>query len=501
MGFLRPLSPDDQGRRRFQVLSPVDQTDTGSFTCASPADVDAAMARARAVQPAWAQTPIKDRAALMQNALKLLIERQEDYLKILISDTGRTEMETRFMEILATCDVMNFYGRRAHKILKDDRPGLHLLRTKRASIAYRPMGVVAVISPWNGPFILSINPTIQAVLAGNAVLIKPSEVTPWSASLVQTLFEDAGFPKGLVQVLLGDGDTGKALIDALPDKVSFTGSVDTGRTVGRSCGEKLIPCTLELGGKDAMIICADAPMERAIGGAVFGSLMNAGQYCSGTERIYVVREVAETFIQGVVEKVAAIQLGRDIGPFIFEPQLDLVEKQVNDAVAAGARVLTGGQRAGSFFQPTVLVDVTHQMDVMTEETFGPILPILIVEDEEEAIRMANDCRFGLGAAIWTQDKAKGERMGRRLNAGSVIINDAAVAYGALEVPFGGRKESGVGSVNGANGLRNFCHAQPILTERLGPKEERVWYPFTPEKVDGIKQAVAWIWGTPIRWLM
>ena len=501
MAWLRPDEPDEAGRRRFRVLTPGTGEDTGQLVCANADDVHAAMARARAAQALWADVTVPERVRLMSAALQCIVDHAEDYVAELRRDTHRVELETLFIELFAAADAMNFYGRRAAKILAPHRTGLHLLRTKRAQIHHRPMGVVAVISPWNGPFILSINPTIQAVLAGNAVVIKPSEVTPWSGALAARIFTEAGFPKDLVQVVQGDGATGAALIAAEPDKVCFTGSVKTGRKIGAACGERLIPCTLELGGKDAMIVCADADLDRAAGGAVFGGVMNAGQYCSGTERIYVVREVADAFIAKVVDKVEALTPDVDYGPMIFEPQCDIIQRHLDDAVERGATLHCGGTVDNGYVRPAVLTGVTHDMALMTEETFGPILPIMVVDSEDEAIAIANDSAYGLGANVWSRDKGKAQRIASMLEVGAVSINDAALAYGALEVPFGGRKASGVGQVNGAEGLRNFTFAQPVLTERIGPKQEWIWYPYTDDKVDGLKKALKWMWGTPLRWFL
>ena len=501
MAWLDPIDPDAEGRRQFTVRNPKDGRDTGTLTCANEADVAAAMARARKVQPMWAATPVKERVALMQKAMRLIVDHTDEYIEVLQSDTARTALESLFIELFAATDAMNFYSKRARKVLADERTGLHLLRTKRATISYKPLGVVLVISPWNGPFILSTNPTIQAVLAGNAVLVKPSEVTPWSGALCERIFRDAGFPDGLVQVVQGDGATGAALIDAMPDKVCFTGSVRTGRTIGAACGERLIPCTLELGGKDAMIVCADADLDRAAGGALFGSIMNNGQYCSGTERIYVVESVADSFIDKVIAKSQTLEKDRDYGPFIFQPQCDIVQRHLDDALEKGAVARTGGELQDGYLAPTVLTGVTHDMAVMTDETFGPIVAIQVVKDEDEALRLANDCDYGLGANVWTKDKKRGQQIARKLDVGAVSVNDAALAYGALEVPFGGRKASGVGQVNGAMGLRNFTFAQPILTERIGPTEEWVWYPYTPDKLDQMKKALKWMFGTPLRWLL
>ena len=508
MAFVESVEPSVMGRRRLRTRCPVDRHVLKEFDVATAEDVAEAMSRARAAQPAWAAASYSERAVVMQRALQILIEKQETFIDRIVAETGRSRMETTMMEIFAACDSLNFYSRRAERMLKDRSIGLHLLRMKRARITYTPLGVVGVITPWNGPFILSLNPTVQALMAGNAVLIKPSEVTPDAGVMVAELFAEAGLPDGLVSVLLGDGETGAALIDSGVNKISFTGSVATGRKVGAACGRNLIPCTLELGGKDPMIVCGDADIERAVGGAVFGGMMNGGQFCSATERVYVVREVADEFIEKLQVKVASLKVGHtgefDIGPFISTRQIEIVEDHVNDALAKGAKALVGGARSevGEFFyQPTLLVDVTHDMKVMTEETFGPIIPVMVVADEAEAIKMANDTRFGLGATVWTKDRAKGDRIAGQLQSGSVIINDSSITYGALEVPFGGVKQSGVGRVNGEMGLRGFCHAKPILADRFGQKEEFVWYPYTNEKEGHLKKAIQWIWKTPLKFLM
>jgi acyl-CoA reductase-like NAD-dependent aldehyde dehydrogenase len=416
-------------------------------------------------------------------------------------EIGRPEIETLMIELFASCDAMNFYGRRARKVLSDRKVGMHLLRMKSAKIVQRPVGVVGVISPWNGPLVLSINPTIQAVLAGNAVVLKPSEYTPEAGRITAEIFADAGFPKDLVQVVLGDAETGAALVRAGVDKLTFTGSVATGRQIAAAAGEQLIPCTLELGGKDPMLVLEDANLDRAAGGAVFGAVMNTGQFCSGVERVYVVRSVAEAFIDKVVARVRGLVLGRDYGPFIFEGQADIVEQQVRAALAAGAQCRAGGTRDRNTFEPTVLVDVDHTMSLMTEETFGPVIPIVVVEDEEAAIQMANDCKYGLSASVWTKDKARGERVARRLDAGSATINETSLIYGALELPFGGRKNSGLGRVNGADGLLNYCRSFPILTDRFGANEEAVWHPYTAEKTTKLGKALKVLWGSPLKRLL
>jgi len=509
MAIVRPVETESTSHRRFSTHSPVDERIIGEFDVTTAAEVELAVDRARQAQIDWAARSFPERRQVMQAALAILMDRQEEFVDRIVAETGRSRMETTMMEIFAACDSLNFFGERAQSILCERSIDMHLFRLfKRARLVYQPLGVVGVITPWNGPFILALNPTVQALMAGNAVIVKPSEITPDCGRLVEELFTAAGAPNGLVQVITGDGETGAALIESGVNKISFTGSVATGKRVAEACGRNLIACTLELGGKDPAIICADADLDRAVGGTVFGCMMNGGQFCSGVERVYVVAEIAEAFIERVANKVATLKLGHegdyDIGPFISAAQIDIVESHVNDAVNKGAKVLVGGKRSDLgpyFFEPTLIVDVTHEMSVMTEETFGPVLPIMIVSDEEEAIRMANDTQYGLAATVWTKDKDKGVKIARRLDAGSVILNDSSVTYGALELPFGGMKSSGLGRVNGEDGLRGYCRSQPILINRFNQAEEFVWYPYTEAKRQRLKKAIHWLWGTPFRWLM
>ncbi len=504
MAIVQPIESSG-GRRRLQVSSPVTRQPVGEIAVDTAAEVRAAVARARAAQPAWAALDFDARARYLRRALEILIAKQEQFIDVIVGETGRSRGETVMMEIFAACDSLAYYAKHAKKVLGDRWVGMHLLRTKKLLMTYRPLGVIGVITPWNGPFILSLNPTVQALMAGNAVIVKPSEVTPFSGKLVAQLFTEAGLPQDVLQVIEGDGETGAALVDSGVDKISFTGSVRTGRKVGEACGKNLIPCTLELGGKDAMIVCADADLERAAGGAVFGGFMNTGQYCCATERVYVVEAAADELIRRVVEKVKALRQGTtgqfDVGPMIWPPQLAVIDRQMEDAVKKGATILTGGKRnpilGDMFYEPTVLTDVTHDMLIMTEETFGPILPIMRVKSEEEAIRLANDSSYGLAANVWTKDEAKAIAIARRIDSGSICVNDCAVTYGAHEAPFGGRKTSGVGQVNGETGLRGYAFATPVILDRFNLKEEHIWYPYTAEKTKILQRIIKWVWGTPL----
>jgi succinate-semialdehyde dehydrogenase/glutarate-semialdehyde dehydrogenase len=369
------------------------------------------------------------------------------------------------------------------------------------------MGVIGIITPWNFPFMLSLNPTVQALAAGNAVVLKPSEITPFVGLALAKLFADAGLPENVFQVVTGDGSTGAALVDSGCDKISFTGSARTGRRIAEACGRALVPCTLELGGKDPMIVCDDADIERAARGAVWGAFTNSGQVCMSTERVYVVEKVASAFTERVVELTRGLRQGPetegdvDLGAITSPAQLEIIEQHVADAVAKGAKILTGGRRnpawAGLFFEPTVLVDVNHEMAIMREETFGPCLPIQVVSDEEEALRLANDSCYGLQASVWTRDTWKGKRLANRIAAGGVVVDDCMVTYGISESPFGGVKESGIGRVNGELGLKSFCHVQSVVLPRMRGKSEPLWYPYSARSLRLAKRALGLLYRSPL----
>ncbi len=509
MAVVEPLPSDPGARRRLRLKSPATLEPIGEIEVQSADDVRAALERARKVQSAWEALGFEGRARVLRRAAHVLVEQQDAFVATIVRDTGKPEIEALGAEILPACDALEFYAKRARRVLADRAVPLHLLKTKKLRLVYSPLGVVGIITPWNFPFLLALNPTAQALMAGNAVILKPSEVTPFSGRLVEELFQDAGLPEGVFTCLLGDGETGAALVEAGCDKISFTGSVRTGRKVAEACGRQLVPCTLELGGKDPMLVCADADLERAANGAVYGAFANAGQVCVSTERVYVMDEVAGAFLDKVVEKTAELRQGVggevDVGPITWPHQLEVIERHLADARSKGARVLTGGRRnpdyPGLFFEPTVLADVTQDMLVMREESFGPIMPVMRVRDEEEALRLANDSVYGLNANVWTRDKRKGLRLARAIDSGSVVINDCMITYGIPESPFGGVKQSGWGRVNGELGLRSYCRVQSIVTDRFGAKSEPVWYPYDARKTRRLRRLVRMVWGSPLgRWL-
>ncbi|MTE14349.1 aldehyde dehydrogenase family protein [Nocardia aurantiaca] len=490
MAIVRAIPDTEAGRRRLALDSPVDRSPIGELDVDGAGEVDSAVARARAAQSAWAARDVGERAAIVRAAIDVIVARRGEIADTVRAETGKPRAEALGVEIVPACDFLNYWTARARRDLRPHRQRLHgyLRPVKKLYIHYQPLGVVGVITPWNAPFVLTLNPVVQALLAGNAVVFKPSEVTPESGAWVARVLHEAGVPEDVVQVLRGDGETGAALVNSDIDKVCFTGSVGTGRKIAAACAARLLPCTLELGGKDAMIVCADADLERAAAGAVYLSMFNTGQVCMSVERIYVVEAVADEFIGLVTRKAAEITYGpgdNDLGPLFWDRQLDIVTRHVDDAKAKGADIPVGGAPVagnGLYYQPTVVVGADHAMDLMTEETFGPVAAIMRVRDEEEAIRLANDSRYGLSGSVFTRDAAKARRIAARLTTGSVVHNDAAVIYGVPEAPFGGRKDSGVGHVNGTDALRGFAHAQPILIDRWQPKRESIWYPYSEKTI-------------------
>ena len=498
-------------RRKLRLTSPVTLQPIGEIECATAEDVRAAVDRARKAQSDWAKRCFDERAEVMWRLNEQFVKRQDEIIDAVIEETGKTRSEAIAMEVFSSCDAITYYAKKAKKILAPEKRRIHgiLGFAKRLKLVYRPLGVVGLITPWNGPVILALNPMVQALMAGNAVVHKPSEVTPFSALVLQQFTEAAGFPRDLYQVVQGDGQTGAALIDSGVDKISFTGSVATGRKVGEACARNLIPFTLELGGKDAMIVCSDADLDRAAAGALVGSCMNTGHYCCGTERIYVMQDVYDPFVEKVVEgarKLRQSDTGEsDLGAVFWDRQLEIMEAHMADARAKGAKVLVGGGRnpdlEGLYFQPTVVTDVTHDMDLMRKETFGPIVSIMKVRDEEEAIALANDSEYGLNGNVWTQDRARGERIAERMETGGVCVNDMALTYGLHDAPFGGVKASGLGQVNGPTGIRGYCHLLPISADKKGKGPIQGGYPYTRKAEDGMQKFIRIYFGTRLaRWL-
>jgi acyl-CoA reductase-like NAD-dependent aldehyde dehydrogenase len=472
----------------IQVENPATGAVIGSVPDLDAAAVAALAAKARAAQPAWEALGFEGRARVMLRAQKWLIDNADRVIETIVAETGKTWEDAQTAEISYGAAAFGFWAKHAEDYLADERVRTSNLMVKgrKLIVRYAPLGLIGVIGPWNYPLTNSFGDCIPALMAGNAVLLKPSEVTPLTSLLLADALRECGMPDDVLQVVTGRGDTGRAVVDQV-DMIMFTGSTRTGRLVAQQAAGRLIPASLELGGKDPFIVLSDADLEKAANAAVWSAFMNGGQTCVSTERVYVEAPVYDAFVAKVTEKAQALRQGTpngfgsvDVGAVTFPPQADIIETHVEDAVAKGARAVVGGHRAegpGRFFEPTVLVDVDHTMDAMTEETFGPTLPIMKVADAEEAIKLANDSPYGLAATVFSKDVARGEAVARRLQAGAVNVNDALLNYTALELPMGGWKSSGLGTRHGAGGIRKYCAQQSILVSRLPLKREVHHFPY------------------------
>ena len=472
---------------------PVENPASGEVIASVPilgeAELDEMAARARAAQPAWAALSFQERGAVMRRASRWMLDHADRVLQTVVAESGKTYEDAQLADLGITISALNFWAKRAEGYLADEHVSswtTPLTYGKKLIIRYAPVGLVGVIGPWNYPIANSFGDCVPALMAGNSVILKPSEVTPLSSLLMAEMMRACGLPEDVFQVATGDGTTGAAMIERV-DCVMFTGSTRTGKAVLKAAAENLIPAYLELGGKDPMIVCADADVDRAANAAAFYAMNNGGQVCISVERCYVEAPVYDRFVEKVADNVSRLRQGVpagegtvDVGAVTFPPQIDLVEAHVNDAVEKGAHVLVGGHRRpgqGRFFEPTVLVDVNHSMRCMQEETFGPTLPIMKVSDTEEALRLANDSVYGLQASVWTKDVRKGEELARRIEAGVVTVNDAQMNYAAMNLPMGGWKSSGLGSRHGAGGIRKYTKQQSILVTRFAGKKDPHMYPY------------------------
>ena len=472
--------------RKVVSVNPATGEALREFECASELEVHEAVARARAAQPAWLEIGIRRRIALLKNFQQLLHERKSDVARLITREAGKPYVEALTTEILVVLDAARFLIENGYRLLRDEPlpHGNLAMKAKAGHVLREPYGVIGIISPWNYPFSTPATEALAGLLAGNTVVVKPSEFTSLVGLELASLLQHAGVPKDIFQVVVGDGATGAALVSSEIDKLVFTGSVTTGKRIAQSAATRLLPVVLELGGKDPMVVLEDADIDVASSGAVWGAFMNAGQTCLSVERCYVQRRLYEPFLEACVREAKQLRVGNgenpevDIGPMINERQLRIVESHVEDAKARGARVLTGGMRlpqlGPNFYAPTVLAEVNHDMRVMREETFGPVLPIMAYDTEEEAVRLANDSEYGLAASVWTRDRSRGEAVARRIAAGTVLVNDVVSCFGISEAPHGGVKSSGIGRTHGRFGLEEMVRIKYVDIDRL-PWMKKVWW--------------------------
>ena len=452
---------------------------------ASESMVHAAVEAARRAQPAWAALGVRARARMLDRFRDVLVARRAEVADVIRRENGRPVLEALGTEVLVTLDYARFYSKVAARELEGRwrTPASVVFWRKRVRVTHEPYGVVGVISPWNYPLMLAAGVVLPALVAGNTVVLKPSELTPATGLLLGELLHEAGVPRDVVQVLTGAGATGAALARAAVDKVAFTGSVATGRKVATACAERLVPCSLELGGSDPALVLDDADPELAARGIAWARFANAGQTCAAPKRVFVTEGAHDRFLAALVRQVERLRVGAgdadvDVGPLVHPSQAAALRAQLDDALARGARVAARASRVpegDGYFPPTVLVDVAPEMRVMREETFGPLLPVVKVRDAAEAVARANESEFGLSASVWGRDRAQARAVADRLHAGAIAINDAAVVAGMAEVPFGGVKASGLGRAHGLAGLMEFTRTRAMVDETLPGLAQPQWF--------------------------
>jgi acyl-CoA reductase-like NAD-dependent aldehyde dehydrogenase len=472
--------------RKIVSVNPATGEVLRELDCADTGMVESAVARARAAQPAWAGLGVRRRIEVVREFQRKLHEKKSEIAAAITREAGKPLAEALVTEVLVVLDAARFLIDNAWGPLRDEPVPHGNLATKLKSgwLVREPHGLIGIISPWNYPFSIPATETIAALVAGNAVVLKPSELTPLIALELASLLYAAGVPKDVFQVVVGEGAAGAALLRSPIDKLVFTGSVATGKRIAAEAAERLLPVVLELGGKDPMLVLDDADVDVASSAAVWGAFVNAGQACLSVERCYVHRSLHESFATACADKAKQLRVGNgmesnsDIGPMIHERQLRIVEAHVEDARARGARVLAGGSRlpklGANFYAPTVLADVTQDMRIMREETFGPVLPMMAFDNDDEAVRLANDSEYGLAASVWTRDRKRGERLARRIHAGTVMVNDVVSCFGISEAPHGGVKASGIGRTHGRFGLDEMVRVK-YLDIDLMPGMKKVWW--------------------------
>lgn len=488
------MATENAKREEFINRNPATGEEIGRHPVFTSADVDALLERAEKAWINWAALRPEERAKYLRRFRKQIVHDMDEIVDVICAETGKTKMDGVF-EIFTVAEHMKYIEKYGPSFLRDEPRRTGLFKNKKAWVTYQPRGVVGIISPWNYPFILTAGPIAQALMAGNTVVVKPSEVTPATTLKMREIADRAGLPADVFLVATGDGRTGQALVESARTKmICFTGSTATGRKIAEICGRMLKPVILELGGKDPMIVLDDAPLERAAHAALWGGMSNSGQTCISVERILVHEKVKDRFIELLEKNIKNLKQGLQsdhpsVGSMAFEKQLGIVLDHINEAKSRGARIVAGGNRNqrypnGLFIEPTIVVVNDSNLKVWKEETFGPVIALRTFSTEAEAIDMANDSVYGLNASVWSKNKSRARKIARQIRSGCICINDVMTNYIISDLPFGGQKESGLGRVYGPEGLRAFTDLQSVMEDRFTMTRELWWFPYS-EKIENL----------------
>ena len=476
-------------------INPATNKEVGRVKIFSEQEVFDAVTKSRKVSEIWQKTTFAKRRKIIMSAREVILSEMDEIARLISDEMGKPIAEAYSTEIAPVLDLMQFFAKKTGEILRPEKRNIGLLGLmgRSSKIIYKPLGVIGIISPWNFPLSIPLGEVVMALMAGNSVILKPSELTPLVGKKIGEIFKAVDLPKHVLQVVSGGGKTGAALVDAGVNKIMFTGSVETGKKVAKNASKTLTPVVLELGGKDPMIVFADANLEKASSAAIWGAFTNSGQACSSVERLYVEAEIADKFTKMIVEKTNKLRQDHgceestDIGSMSSKQQLDIVENHVEDFKKSGAEILMGGKKKenldGFFFEPTVIKNVTNKMRAMQEETFGPTLPIATFKTEEEAVELANDTDFGLTASVWTSDLSRGKRVAENILAGTVNVNEVLYTHGIAQTPWGGFKNSGYGRTHGKEGLMELVATQHIHVNRFLFTPDVWWFGYS---ANGIK---------------
>lgn len=475
--------------------NPATGEEVGRVKVSDASAVNDTVSKSRKALEIWRKTPFSERRRIVMRAREVILAEMDEIASLISDEMGKPVAEALSAEIAPVLDLMQYFAKNSEKMLWPQKRGIGIFgwMGRTSKIVYKPMGVVAIIPAWNFPFSIPLGEIVMALMAGNTVILKPSELTPLTGDKIGEIFHIAQLPKDVLQVVHGAGETGAALVDAAPNKIMFTGSVATGKKIAEAAAKNLISVVLELGGKDPMIVFADADLDKASSAAVWGAFTNSGQACSSVERLYVHESISKKFTNLVVEKTKRLRQGpgsnsaNDIGSMSSERQTRIVEDHVEAFREEGAEILTGGKRKeGIFYEPTVISGAKNSMRPMKEETFGPTLPIAVFKTEDEAIELANDTEFGLTASVWTSDLSKGKRVAGKILAGSVMVNEVLYTHGIGQTPWGGFKNSGYGRTHGKEGLMELVAPQHLHVNRFTFTPDLWWFGYSSNAIDTFK---------------